>query len=177
MAARPSRIDPPTERAVRDFLRRIASRYPLAGARLFGSRARGDGDKYSDADLAVLLKGPRGDLMSAGIDMAGVAFDVLLDTDILVSPLPIWEDEWEHPETSSNPRLLENIRREGVAILSTARTPRAWSHGPRRFLRLYAKRSVGSSPRRPIALKGLERFVLRSNRSPPSSRAKRGDPD
>ena len=28
MAAHPSRIDPPTERAVRDFLRRIASRYP-----------------------------------------------------------------------------------------------------------------------------------------------------
>ena len=116
MAAHPSRIDPPTERAVRDFLRRIASRYPVAGARLYGSRARGDADKYSDADLAVLLKGPRGDAMSAGVEMAGVAFDVLLETEILVSPLPIWEDEWEHPETASNPRLLENIRREGVAL-------------------------------------------------------------
>ena len=42
--------------------------------------------------------------------------DVLLETEILVSPLPIWEDEWEHPETASNPRLLENIRREGVAL-------------------------------------------------------------
>ncbi|MGD0183804.1 MAG: nucleotidyltransferase domain-containing protein [Roseiarcus sp.] len=109
-------IDPKTERAIRDFLKRIAGRYPLAGARLYGSRARGDGDKYSDADLAVFLKGPRGDAMGAGIDMAGVAFDVLLETDILVSPLPIWEDEWAHPETTSNPRLLENIRREGVAL-------------------------------------------------------------
>jgi hypothetical protein len=54
--------------------------------------------------------------MAAGVDMAGVAFDVLLETDILVSPLPIWEDEWAHPETASNPRLLENIRREGVAL-------------------------------------------------------------
>jgi predicted nucleotidyltransferase len=116
MAAHPSRIDPPTERAVRDFLRRIASRYPVAGARLYGSRARGDNDKTSDADLAVFLKGPRGDAMAAGIDMAGVAFDVLLETDILVSPLPIWEGEWEHPERYSNPRLLENIRREGVAL-------------------------------------------------------------
>ena len=54
--------------------------------------------------------------MSAGVEMAGVAFDVLLETEILVSPLPIWEDEWEHPEIASNPRLLENIRREGVAL-------------------------------------------------------------
>jgi uncharacterized protein len=66
--------------------------------------------------LAVLLKGPRGDVMDAGIETAGVAFDVLLETDILVSPLPIWEEEWDHPETHSNPRLLENIRREGIAL-------------------------------------------------------------
>jgi predicted nucleotidyltransferase len=116
MATHPSRIDPHTERAVRNFLGRIASRYPLAGARLYGSRARGDAGRYSDADVAVFLKGPRGDLMDTGVEMAGVAFDVLLETDILVSPLPIWEEEWEHPETYSNPRLLENIRREGVAL-------------------------------------------------------------
>ena len=54
--------------------------------------------------------------MATGVDMAGIAFDVLLETEILVSPLPIWEDDWEHPETSANPRLLDNIRREGVAL-------------------------------------------------------------
>lgn len=109
-------IDPKTERAIRVFLERIAGRYALAGARLYGSRARGDGDKTSDADLTVFLKRSRGDAMGVGIDMAGVAFDVLLETEILVSPLPIWEDEWAHPETYSNPRLLENIGREGVAV-------------------------------------------------------------
>jgi predicted nucleotidyltransferase len=116
MAPQPSHIDLPTEQAVRKFLGRIAGRYLLAGARLYGSRARGDGDKYSDADLAVFLKGPRGDPMDTGVEMAGVAFDILLETDILVSPFPIWEEEWEHPETYSNPRLLENIRREGIAL-------------------------------------------------------------
>jgi uncharacterized protein len=116
MATHPPHIDPPTERAVRNFLERIAGRYSLAGARLYGSRARGDAERYSDADLAVFLKGPRGDLIDTGVEMAGIAFDVLLETDILVSPLPIWEEEWEHPETYSNPRLLENIRREGVVL-------------------------------------------------------------
>jgi hypothetical protein len=48
--------------------------------------------------------------------MADVAFDILLDSNILISPLPIWEDDWRHPEHHENPRLLENIRREGVVL-------------------------------------------------------------
>ena len=111
-----SEIDARTRKAAQAFLERIAAGFPFSRALLYGSRARGDHDQRSDADLAVFLKGPRGDLMDAGIEMAGVAFDVLLDTDILVSPLPIWEDDWAHPENYSNPRLLENIRREGIAI-------------------------------------------------------------
>ena len=109
-------VDARTRRAAQVFLERIAARYPYSRALLYGSRARGDHDLRSDADLAVFLKGPRGNLMDAGVDMAGVAFDVLLDTDILVSPLPIWEDDWAHPENYSNPRLLENIRREGISV-------------------------------------------------------------
>ena len=109
-------VDPQTELAVRTFLKRISDRYPVAGARLYGSRARAEHSVYSDADLAVLLKGPRGDASEVGVDMAGVAFDVLLDTEILVSPLPIWEEDWAHPEANSNPRLLENIRRDGIAF-------------------------------------------------------------
>lgn len=116
MANPRSRIDSQTERAVRVFLERLGAGYSLVGARLYGSRARGDHDEYSDADLAVFLKGPQGDLMDTSIDMAGVAFDVLLETDVLVSPLPVWEEEWAHPESYSNPRLLENIRREGIPL-------------------------------------------------------------
>jgi len=83
-------IDPLTQRALRLFLDRIASRYPVAGARLYGGRGRNTHGPYSDADLAVLLRGPGGDSLDVGVDMAGIAFDVMLDTEILVSPLPIW---------------------------------------------------------------------------------------
>ena len=48
--------------------------------------------------------------------MADVAFDVLLETGILVSPLPVWLEEWEHPEGYSNPALLRNIDQEGVRL-------------------------------------------------------------
>lgn len=109
-------IDPKTERAVRAFLERISERYPVIGARLFGSRSRARHGPHSDADLAVFLRGPRGDAIDVGVDMAGVAFDVLLDMEILVSALPIWEEEWAHPEDYANPRLLENIRRDGIVL-------------------------------------------------------------
>ena len=39
---------------------------------------------------------------------------LLLETGINISPLPVWLDEWEHPEAYSNPSLLKNIANEGV---------------------------------------------------------------
>jgi predicted nucleotidyltransferase len=109
-------VDPQTELAIRAFLHRISSRYEVVGARLYGSRARKTHASDSDADLAVFLKGAPGDVLEVGVDMAGVAFDAMLDTEVLVAPLPIWEDDWSHPEKYSNPRLLENIRSEGIPV-------------------------------------------------------------
>jgi predicted nucleotidyltransferase len=109
-------IDPVTEEAVRRFLELIRERYDVAGAILYGSRARGTHGKDSDADVAVLLKGEHGKFMAVKLDMADDAFDVLLETDILISPLPIWPDEWEHPEDSWNPVLLNNIGKEGIRL-------------------------------------------------------------
>ena len=48
--------------------------------------------------------------------MADLAYDVLLETGVRIQPLPIWEEEWAHPEGYSNPRLLQNIERQGVRL-------------------------------------------------------------
>jgi len=111
-----NRIDPNTEEAVRRFITLITNRYDIAGAIVYGSRARGTHRPDSDADVAVLLHGERQRFLIAKLDMADVAFDVLLETGILISPLPIWLDEWEHPENYSNPALLRNINREGIRL-------------------------------------------------------------
>ena len=108
-------IDPETETAIRRFLELIASRYEVEAVILYGSRARGTHRPDSDADVAVLMRGDQ-DFWTVNTDMAYTAFDVLLETDILVSALPIWLDEWENPENYSNPTLLENINREGVRL-------------------------------------------------------------
>lgn len=109
-------IDHDTEKAVRRFLGLIAGRYDMAGAIVYGSRARGTHRADSDADVAVLLKGEHQKLLRTTLAMADVAFDVLLETGINISPLPVWLDEWEHPENYSNPALLHNIAKEGVRL-------------------------------------------------------------
>lgn len=109
-------MDSATDRAISSFSKKVALRHALAKLILFGSRARGDGRADSDADVAVVLSEAHGDFMQTKLEMADIAFDVLLETGVLIQPLPIWEDEWSHPETYSNPRLLENIQREGIAL-------------------------------------------------------------
>jgi len=109
-------IDPKTDHAVRRFLAEIARHYDMAGAMIYGSRARGTHRDDSDADVAVLLKGEPQKLLPTSLAMADVAYDVLLDTGINISPLPVWMEEWEHPENHSNPALLHAIAREGIVL-------------------------------------------------------------
>ncbi len=109
-------IDPATERTALAFLDRIAVSYPVRGAILFGSRAKGNFREDSDADIAVVLPGPRDQFMAAKLAMADVAFDVLLETGIRVQPLPVWQEELAHPEDYPNPALLHNIESDGIRL-------------------------------------------------------------
>lgn len=95
---RSDRIDHKTEQAVWRFLALIARWYNMAGAVLYGSRARGTHHQSSDADVPILLKGEHQRVLTMTLSMADVAYDVLLETGINIAPLPVWLDEWEHPE-------------------------------------------------------------------------------
>ena len=99
-------IDRETANAARALIEKVASQYDVAGAILFGSRAR----------KSHRTHGRPGRFVATKLAMADLAYDVLLETGIRIQPLPIWEDEWEHPEAYSNPRLLHNIAREGIRL-------------------------------------------------------------
>lgn len=109
-------LEPETEQAAHAFVERLAGRFNVARAILFGSRARHQHRSDSDADVAVILHGARGPFLDTKLAMADVAYDVLLETGVLIQPLPIWEEEWEHPEAFGNRVLLDNIRRDGVRL-------------------------------------------------------------
>ena len=107
-------VDKNTEAAVRRFQSLLASRYDTTGLIVYGSRARGTHRPDSDADVAVLLSGEHQRFLATKLAMSDLAYDVLLETGINISPLPIWLDEWAHPDAYSNPALLKNIARDGV---------------------------------------------------------------
>ena len=109
-------IDPQTAFAAKEFLAKVSEGFCVTGAMLFGSRARQSHNVESDADIAVFLAGGSGDFLATKLAMADIAFDNLLETGILVQALPIWEAEWANPMGYSNPRLLENIGREGIRL-------------------------------------------------------------
>ena len=111
----PRSIDEETARAARLFLASLGN-FPVRKAFLFGSRARGDYRPESDADIAVLLDGPHGRFLDTTLELADIAYDVLLETGIHIQPLPLWQEEWDQPQTFSNPSLVEAIRREGIPL-------------------------------------------------------------
>ena len=94
----------------------LKGKYPVIEGILYGSRARGDHQPDSDADIAVILRGERGDRAAASLDMAGIAFHVMLKTGVMVQGLPLWEDELRQPDTFSNPVLIKNILRESIHL-------------------------------------------------------------
>ncbi len=67
-------------------------------------------------DVAVLLKGVPGKFIATKLAMDDLAYEVLLETGIRISPLPIWSEEWAYPENYSNPSLITNIQREGIRL-------------------------------------------------------------
>ena len=48
--------------------------------------------------------------------MADWAIEVLMVKGGLIQPLPLWESDGSHLEDFSNPYLIRNIQREGIAF-------------------------------------------------------------
>jgi predicted nucleotidyltransferase len=107
---------PNVERAIALFLDALRKEYAVDDVRLYGSRARGDFQPDSDVDLAVVLHGERRDIWNTAAALANITFDVLTETGVTVSALPLWHDDLEHPERAKNPSLIRNIQRDGIRL-------------------------------------------------------------
>lgn len=109
-------LDPITAQAVQQFARRLKPWCGPIKVLVYGSRARGTHRPDSDADVAVILPGEPGRFMATMRAMSDIALDVMLDTGVNISPLPIWQGEWQRPDEYPNPRLLRAIAQDGISI-------------------------------------------------------------
>jgi len=107
---------PEVERAIRLFVDALHKEYAVDDVRLYGSRARGDFRPDSDVDLAVVLRGGRCDIWDTAVALANITFDVLTETGIAISALPLWRDDLEHLEQAKNPALIRNIQKDGIRL-------------------------------------------------------------
>jgi len=106
--------DSETIRATQAFMARLADRYPISHVILFGSRARLQHQPESDVDLAIVICGAPEPRTAIALEMADIAFTVLLETGILIEALPLWENELQSPEQFSNPALIRRIYEDGI---------------------------------------------------------------
>ena len=95
-----------------ELRRRLAEVVPLLDFRIFGSRARGDADEYSDLD--VFIKVERID-RNVREKIEDVIWEVGFNNFIVISPLIFTRDEIENTALRSS-AIVKNITEEGVSL-------------------------------------------------------------
>ena len=84
----------------------------LVEVRLFGSKARGDARKDSDIDVLVIVSS---DDWRRSDAVYSIVTDILLETDVCISPKVISQKEYTRLHNNGNP-FIENVTREGIVL-------------------------------------------------------------
>ena len=94
---------------LKERIERIA---PLVDFRVFGSRARGDADEYSDLDIFLEFEEVDRDLEERVSD---IAWELGLENHLVISPLIFSRHEVEESPLRISP-IVKAIRAEGVPV-------------------------------------------------------------
>jgi predicted nucleotidyltransferase len=96
----------------REYKRRLAEAVELIDFKVYGSKARGDDDEFSDLDVFIEV---------ASLDRKArdliyeIAWEVGLENLIVIAPLVFTEDEIENSPLRVSPILI-NIKKEGIRL-------------------------------------------------------------
>ena len=105
------------DKSLREYRRLLEAEFGarLQSLRLFGSRARGDADVDSDADVSVIVDKLTDEERAGVIDLALCAWRNAGRRGPLISPLP-WSDAEQDMRRKSERRIALDIDREGVPL-------------------------------------------------------------
>jgi len=96
----------------KELKEKLSEIVPLIDFRVFGSRARGDGDEYSDMDVFLEIE-------SLNKEVKNKIFDIIWKVGfqhyVVISPLIFTRDEIEKSPLKASP-IVENIVKEGVRV-------------------------------------------------------------
>lgn len=95
-----------------ELKKRLSALVQLVDFCVFGSRARGDADEYSDLDVFVEVERLDQNLKERLLD---IAWEVGLDNLTVISPLIYTRDEIENSPHRSSP-IIKIIAQEGVRV-------------------------------------------------------------
>lgn len=100
---------------MREFADQVRSAFAADDIVLYGSRAKGDHRKESNANVAVVLRGLEAseetDILLA---LSDVAYDVMLRHNIRISPMPIAIERWKTRDQQKDCRFLADIAEYGI---------------------------------------------------------------
>ena len=107
-----SSINPRDYKIASELKRRLAEAVELIDFKIYGSKARGDDDVFSDLDVFIevaSLDRKTNDLISE------IAWEVSLENSIVISPLVFTRDEIENSPLRESPIVI-NINEEGIRL-------------------------------------------------------------
>ena len=86
---------------------------PEADVILYGSRARGEADKYSDYDILIIVSGPVD--MTLEKKILDNVYPLELETGAVLTLITYNKQQWDSPLYRAMP-LHKNVDREGVLL-------------------------------------------------------------
>ncbi len=100
--------------AITEAIDLLQQQFPVKQVILFGSKARGDDDEYSDIDLLlIMIHKPHWKKKKAIVDLL---FDVGMKYDVLFSFLCVPQQDWNGGIFTEFP-IYKEITRDGVQVL------------------------------------------------------------
>jgi predicted nucleotidyltransferase len=121
---RPAVTLPPKEKkAVREFISAVRKAYgdKVQRAALFGSKVRGDANRYSDIDILLIVTDDNWKFRKA---VSGISSDIALKYDVLLDIRMISTSRWQYMADIQS-GLYRNISRDSVPIKIIKKRPPA----------------------------------------------------
>jgi len=95
-----------------ELKRRLAEAVELRDLKVYGSRARGDDDEFSDLD--VFIEVARLDKETREL-ISEIAWEISFENSMVISPLVFSVDEARNSPLRASP-ILKNIKEEGIGV-------------------------------------------------------------